>query len=146
MILNTRTPSKIMLTTLDTSLLKAKADAYVIENHGPDYTAGLGRTFAAIETPEGVFALCTEGVGPSGPISKDNPLVVDIYAEQEGYIAMVPVASANLDADDVRKMMTGPQVNLAEHVRTFGARLDANYEMWLRRLSPLANALSLSAQ
>lgn len=141
-----RTPSKITVTALDLTPVKASSDAFIKKNQGEEYRAGFGIPWGIVETSEGLFAINTEGVGPDGPISEENPLVVDIYAEQDGFLALMPVASMSLNADEVRKMATGPAVPLADHVRTFGARLDANYETWLRRLSPIANALSLTAQ
>jgi hypothetical protein len=140
-----RTPSSIKVTLLDLSSQQESADAWIKGQRGEEYRAGFGLAWGIVETPEGLFAICTEGVGPDGPITAENPLHVDIYAEREGFIAIVPCGQMTLDADDVRKYATGPEVPLAEHVRTFGARLEANYEMWLRRLSPLDNARSLTA-
>ncbi len=128
-----RTPSTVILTTLDLSKTQAQADAYVKADKGEQYHAGLGFPLAAIDTPGGLYVLCNEGVGVK--VTDDEPYTLDIYAEQEGFIAMFPVAQGALKPAAIREAMTGEPVALHDFIRAFGARLEDNYNLWDRTLS-----------
>jgi hypothetical protein len=81
-------------------------------------------TYALAHGPDGRnYVICSEGVG--WEVTTDEPLYVQTFSG--GYelsLAEVFTASAH-----------GTDVDLADHIRTFGSRLDSNHYMWHARLS-----------
>lgn len=150
-----RIPTPVEVTLLDLSTVEVDAldylrrEAQVAREHGqPDKQmpekVRAGEAWGVVETSHGLYALCTEGVGPGHPITDDDPLLVDIFVERheedgdKTFIAMFPSCQARLKPEDLREKMTGEKVNLAEYVRTFGARLESNYESWRQLLETAA--------
>lgn len=134
-----RTPTNIEVTPLDFS--EREADALeVVRKTYPDATHVNFEKVGIVRTNEGIFALCTEGVGSADPISEDNPLIVDVSHETRnpdgkgGTFGAMPCVTLSLDAEGAEQYATGEPVNLAEFVRTFGNRLHQNYEGWRRTL------------
>lgn len=133
------------VTLLDLSEVEACALTFLrekAERDGTDMPSSVkvGYRWGCFGCPDGsLYALCDEGVGTAKPITDDDPLVVDVYVDgYEGqksgsFISIFPAASVNLGPDRVRQYRTGERVNLAEFIRTFGARLDSNYESWRRK-------------
>lgn len=82
--------------------------------------------YAMATGPDGtVYVICSEGVG--WQVTPDRPLIVDTWS---GEVTVI--------LDDVRTAAAaGTDVDLADHVRTFGSRLDSNHAMWVRRLTPV---------
>lgn len=133
-----RIASGVTLTRLDLASKKAETDAFIKQAKGEEYTARYGYAYAVAEVDGVLYALCTEGVGQ--PVTEDEPLVIDVYAEKPGRMAIMPVAQMTLTPAEVREIATGEQVRLEDFVRSFGARLEANYSLWANRLNPTRNA------
>ena len=135
-----RTPTDIEITPLDLTSRKEDALTFVRENKEPKATEATFMSWGIVETPQGIFALCTEGVGPGDVITDEAPLVIDVNYRIDnpdgkgGSFSAFPVASFTLNDEEVREFATGEPVNLAEWVRTFGNRLEVNYEGWRRAL------------
>jgi hypothetical protein len=72
------------------------------------------------------YVICSEGVG--WEVTDDRPLTVQTYAGTTYELSLFDVQwrAAADDASDV---------DLADHIRTFGSRLDANHYGWVARLS-----------
>lgn len=68
------------------------------------------------------YVICTEGVG--WEVTPDRPLFVDTWSG--GYD--MPLSEV------VDRAAHGEDVDLADHVRTFGSRLESNFHMWSRRI------------
>jgi len=149
---STRTPTDIEVTVLDLSDVEAEALAYLRAHAQTDIDLGkddvqmpskvrVGEKTGVVETPDGsLYAFGTEGVGSSTPISDENPLVLDVYItgyeeRGDGFISMFPSAQSKLTAEQVRERMTDEKTNLADFIRTFGSRLDSNYESWRKLLA-----------
>lgn len=70
-----------------------------------------------------VYVICSEGVG--WRITEDSPLYVQSMSG--GYeLSLAEVFTASVHGTDV---------DLADHIRTFGSRLDSNHYEWFHRLS-----------
>lgn len=138
-----RTPSNVTLTLLDLTRDEAEATEFVRKQAGAtaeDSTrAEFGqRKVAAIEVNGKIYALGEEGVGQE--VTDEIPLTLDIFSKSDTGFGIFPVATASLTPDEVRARMTGEPVLLEDLIRRFGARLEANYAIWLRTLSPAALA------
>jgi len=104
------------------------------QQHNPDiariYHVG---QFGFIETTDGLFALNDDGVGDTDPITDTNPLQIGICAEynREGKKSFdaFPQWIVKLTPDDIRRF-AGEKQNLADFIRTFGSRLQTNFEKW----------------
>lgn len=70
-----------------------------------------------------VYVICTEGVG--WEVTSDRPLFVDSMAGGYELPLAAVMAAASL----------GKTVDLADHIRTFGSRLDSNHYQWHARLT-----------
>lgn len=137
----TRTPTDVMVTPLDLSAVEAEAAAYLTKHREVDGKSAVTKvttnhTWGVVETPQGLFALCSEGVGPDDPITDEKPLRVEMwvraYADkgEDTFISIFPEVASKLGPEELRGYATDERVNLADFIRTFGARLDGNYSMW----------------
>jgi hypothetical protein len=146
-----RTPTTIEVTPLDLSDVEAEALNYLRAHAQTDRDlgkddvkmpskVGISPAWGIVERPDGaLYALCSEGVGPDKPITDERPLLVDVFVESyesddSEFISMFPACQSKLTPAQLRKRATGEPVNLAAFVRTFGSRLDANYEQWRKLL------------
>jgi len=89
--------------------------------------------FCFIDTTDGLFAFNNDGVGDTDPITDTNPLQIGICAEynREGKQSFdaFPQWIVKLTPSDIRRF-AGEKQNLADFIRTFGSRLQANFEEW----------------
>lgn len=92
------------------------------------------------------YAISDEGVGPSKPITEDNPIQVSVivYKPQEDQTGSKPdttLWSTEFMSftwwPDLQDTWDDDTVNLADWIRTFGRRLEDNYRTWDKALSPL---------
>ena len=136
-----RTPTEILVHHINLDKLEAEALAFVHEEGelrkaiAPDATeckAGFS-PYGFVNTPKGLFALCSEGVG-DGPITDEDPYVVSFYPRTSRSGWILPACEAKLGPSAIRELADGTTSNLAEFIRSFGARLDNNYESWRRTL------------
>src|SRR5262245_37981283 len=126
-----RTPTDVTVTVLDLSDVEQNALDYLRAHAQTDRDLGkedvkipsrvrTGWKWGIVDTPHGIYALCTEGVGPSNPITEDNLLEVEIFVdayEDGGGISIFPACSYKLGENDLLKYATEEQVPLAEFVR-----------------------------
>jgi len=131
-----RTPTKVMVTILDLSPLESEALKMLDKKRFPEATSmEVGFTpHGFVETPQGLYALCQEGVGNANPITESNKYEVDFYARYENGGYCFPAVTGCLDADELRQYATTEKVNLADFIRKFGARLESNYDQWRQTL------------
>jgi len=142
-----RIPTRIKLTTLDLSKFEGEALEYLRAHAKTDVDLGkqdvkmpeavrFTEAWGAVETVRGLYALCTEGVGPDHALTDERQLSIDVFVDRyEGdgdqrFISMFPACVLKLKPEQVREAMTGPEVALADFIRSFGARLESNYEQW----------------
>jgi hypothetical protein len=82
-----------------------------------------------IWTPEGPCVLLTEGVGYA--VNPEGTLPVPVRGEAMSLF----VELVELPAADVVAAATGAEVDIADHIRVFGARLESNYSLWYRAIT-----------
>lgn len=134
-----RTPTAIMVTPLDfSSLNKSAFDALAKDDRYKEATECYSLKHGIVKTKRGLFVLDSEGVGPSEPITSDNPLAVDFWAKTQGGGGWVmPVVSGKLDDQDLLKLVTDQQINLSDWIENRGSRRNSNYESWRRHLEAI---------
>lgn len=115
-------PRGVKLHLLDIHRLEANATEQLAD--GSIYSVGFG-PWAAVEHGDRLYAVCVEGVGYE--VTEAQPLELDLYKETPGHISIIPSFRALLSPADVRDLITPEEVDLADHVRTFGARLEGNF-------------------
>ena len=101
-----------------------------------DTLEGRGGKVGYVDTPEGLYVLCAEGVG--GYVHNDYE--AECYA---GYdhgdgsktIGMFPICMMRLQDDEIRNAPVLAKVNLAKFIRTFGSRLEMNFKLHNDELS-----------
>ena len=90
-----------------------------------------------VERPEGIYMVTTEGTGPAKPVDVDNPATVDIWTRTEtetGHTgSMLP--EYTLTIENPRDYIGTNEIDLADHIRSFGNRLNRNFDMWKEALS-----------
>lgn len=137
--------SNVVVEVLDLSDVKSRALTYAndrlddgdelwdkVSTYGGDY----GRAF---DSDGNMFVLNTEGVGGSKPVSKEHPVFIEFHASREtdeGTVGtMLPVATAEMRDTDFADTPVVKEVNLADFIRSFGARLESNFDSWNRVLT-----------
>lgn len=132
----------VMLTLLELDDVVESATTFYKTRHpdreGVTVTMRLGfEPYAVADTDHGMFVVNNEGVGYE--VTDSDPLELDLYASfDEGgqqSFEVLPSVMSSLSPDDVREHATGEQVDLADLVRVFGARLETNFHVWHRELS-----------
>ena len=90
--------------------------------------------FGYIETPTGIYSLNSEGIGGKFPVTKKNPLEIDLYGkyDENGEISAdaIPCMLLKIDNEDIKKIPVLKQVNLGDFIRSFGVRLESNFNEW----------------
>ena len=96
--------------------------------------------FGFVKVGKKVFALDTEGVG--GQITPKKPFKVDWHICKPMQILLYPTCQSAINKKDMLELPVTKQVPLEEFVRplrnnqrSFGSRLDSNYEVWRRTLT-----------
>jgi len=104
------------------------------------------RGFGYVQTVNGMFVLCREGVGDSDAVTDTNKLLVDMYAEYdkpEGKTMEVfPSVTIELTDTEIIMLPTQSEEPLEKFIRSFGRRLEANYGVWLNHFmdnKPMSN-------
>lgn len=86
-----------------------------------------------------VFLICTEGVGYE--VTEDGGVEFEFhgnYTTDEPNVTkfdFMPFASIELSKAELLEYPVAEEVDLADHVRSFGARLEDNFWLWFKELS-----------
>jgi hypothetical protein len=118
------------VTLLDLTKQMAAALAKYQEAHpDSDVTkAESEKGWALATAPDGTdYLVCEEGVGY--PLH-DTDNTFDVWFSSEHSFQMLPAMTLTLTADEVKALATGEVVDLADHVRVFGGRLEDNFWLW----------------
>lgn len=95
------------------------------------------KPYGFVETKGGTFVLCNEGVGSYALLDAET-YRFDGYAhtptENGETFTIVPVVAEVLTVTEIKELATGETENLATFIRTFGDRLDRNYENYRREI------------
>jgi hypothetical protein len=114
----------------------------LIETVRQQYDIGLSATvdvgrydYALAEARDQAHVICSEGVGWNVTA---QPLRLPIYVASPGFMALAPQFEIELTANEVRECARPDKlVDLADLIRRFGSRLEDNFWLWHRRLSPV---------
>lgn len=145
---------------LDMSALEADALEFRQKTHPDCYEARIyGGKIAMKKSVNGhLYTVCTEGVGPDGGVSNDDPLFIEFHGSYHvreeskfddllgrnvpGEIIsgshtfdFMPFASCTLTPEELRSFPVAEEVDLADFIRSFGARLEGNFWAWFKVLS-----------
>ena len=90
-----------------------------------------------VDTTEGLYVLCEEGVGDNHAMKEDEPYSVELYGHSKAEFGIFPSCTAKVPESKFREM-SYVEVNLADFVRRFGHRLESNFNCWNRKLNPIA--------
>lgn len=126
----------ITLTLLDLTHVTAQARKEIApaEPNPQEVDVSLGfEPYAMAEHGGKLYVVCHEGVG--WEVTDDDPFPLDLYVSRPGHLAIAPRFSALLRPEEVRAAATEQTVDLADHVRRFGSRLEANFWTWHRALT-----------
>lgn len=128
-----RTPSGITVTVPDISAPLAQAlqafnKEQLEDGELPASELTFG-TFGYVLTKQGMFVLCTEGVGDSKPITPDNRYEVDLHTPNTALVCAIKFTDTELIM-----LPTAREVPLEDFIRQFGGRLESNYSIWLAAL------------
>ena len=123
-----------MLTLLDLTEQTAAALEFS-QAGGKDWTEmdPHNAPLAIAERGDRLYVIGSEGVGYE--VTEESPLEINFHGRKESSFSMFPVVAATLSPAEVRDLPTGEQVDLADHIRTFGGRLEDNFRLWYRTLT-----------
>ncbi len=99
---------------------------------GGTFNVGFG-PYAAFRDNGVWFIVNNEGVGAA--VSENDPYMVPLYRKLEGAIQLFPELQGSLRPADVEELL-GEPIDLADLIRVFGGRLEDNFWIWHRVLSP----------
>ena len=133
-----REESTVMVELLDFESHKAEALAYWHDQGNEADRMTITNSHGVVVTDDGVFALCSEGVGSENPVTSEKPFILDFHSEtdiESGHsFSFVPVLTMKLDNERLLECRTGEKVALHDFIRKFGDRLERNYGEWRRLL------------
>ena len=105
-----------------------------IAEPGPGETVRAGfDPYATVEHDGHLYVVCNEGVG--WEVTDDDPLPVDLYVSAPTGFGIFPRWEVTLTPADVHRLATDDEVDLADLIRSFGARLESNFWAWHRTLT-----------
>jgi len=88
-------------------------------------------TVGYVETPVGIYALDDEGCGNLHPVSdsdEDSAIEFDYFIDEDNSISIMPEGFFILKAKGLTDLPVKEEVLLHDFIRSFGARLEINYE------------------
>jgi hypothetical protein len=130
-----RRQSNIMVHVIDHARINADMTAYYRDKH-PDAEDDVRvevsfHPYGYVDTPQGMYVLCNEGVGNASPMLDSETYRFDGYVQRDHSFAIMPEIASVLTAREIREHDTGERVPLSEFIRRFGARLDQNHDSWV---------------
>lgn len=123
----TRTRPSVMVNKIDNmklgDLLNTKTDRNDLE----------GETMVVVNTPEGLATVCSEGVG--------------WWKNDDGnYLVGAWVGYSNptfyLSEDELLSCLSSEEIDLAEFIRSFGDRLENNFDLWYSQVKGVSQDIS----
>jgi hypothetical protein len=140
-------PRGVMVKVLDMSELEASALEYRQRTHPDCYNAKIyGGKTAVAEKDGKLFMICTEGVGYE--VTDEEPAYFEFHGnyvirdEETGEIVsgkesfdFMPFAEVTKTPAELMSYPVVEEVDLADFIRSFGARLESNFWLWFKELS-----------
>lgn len=115
--------------------LKERGSDEVIDAATPD------EPYAVSDTPNGLYLIDTEGVG--WQVTDEKPLRAlgfntrwtDKSGQSHQSFTGGTLEGVALTPEEVRSILSDEEVDLADHVRVFGDRLEVNFSIWHSRIN-----------
>jgi len=130
--------SKINVNVIDLSKKEKAAFDYMQEKEYREDLDSLEITqrWGYVETPNGIYLLCEEGVGQREPVDGEHLARFEFirrFKKDNGATSLeiYPCVGVSMNDEDLLKLPVKEVVTLDKFIRTFGSRLEANYEQWL---------------
>jgi hypothetical protein len=146
-----REPTAVTVNVLDLTSLYADALEW-LKAHKPERAAqctgmSSGWEKGYVKTANGdLYILDRDGIGHNSPVTDENPVIINIYADSNAVISGKPDISASLGKSDLLKLPVKATENLANFIRSFGSRLESNYRDWHSLLEPLVTPISQAVE
>jgi len=130
-----RTKTDINVQVIDTDALLSKLQDRVTDaaNRPRGTKLTVYMRYGLVWTAKGHFLLCSEGVGGHKPVEEQRQ-PIDISVEGE----YAPLVSVFVNGENVHELPVKESVELSEFIREFGSRLEQNFQIWKRFLTPIA--------
>ena len=93
---------------------------------------------AVVQTKDGIATICSEGVG--WKMSEIGELTIQIY-NSDGFISYVDAPAVFV----IGALTSGTEVELADFIRTFGARLDNNFHIWKNQIEGIPQVFEMES-
>lgn len=124
--------SNVVVKVLDLSKLEQEAFDYLKrKNIEESYTRCESRfNWGIVETSNGLYALCDEGVGPGKPITEEHPLFLEFHGKSDQSFSLFPIVGSSVNDKELKELPVKEEKNLANFIRTFGSRLETNFNEW----------------
>lgn len=125
--MNDRKRPSLMVATIDrdkaTAIIKERFKEYNTEHI-------VAQPMAVVNTKDGLATICIEGVGW---IADDNGNYTLLFFNQmsDGYI--------DITAQQLASIISDEQTDLSTFIRTFGDRLENNFDLWYYRAKSYEN-------
>jgi hypothetical protein len=139
--------SDVYVEVLDLSELEQDTLRFIQQKGGEkNWVEICSVSLARIETTEGLFSVCSEGVGSEFPITEENKAGVILFATTISDIEMEEEGKQSwfmrridefLGPDEIRAFPVKEVVNLADFIERSGSRLERNFNFWNEKLSPI---------
>ncbi len=85
-----------------------------------------------------LYVIDRDGTGYSNPINNQNPVKINLYGVSWEFLHTTLV-TAKLTYSDILALPVKGEENLANFIRTYGSRLEANYQEWKDFLEPMTS-------
>ena len=92
---------------------------------------------AVVQTKGGIATICSEGVGWME--NQFGELTIQVY--RDGFITYLEVPTVFV----VGALANGTEVELADFIRTFGARLDNNFHIWKNQIEGIPQVFEMES-
>ena len=95
-----------------------------------------------VKIGDDIWIINNEGVGEVEPATEDQPHAIELFGHAGGSHSIFPVVGINLTPELVLPLPVDEVVDLADHIRSFGSRLDANVRVWANHFHALLETVN----
>ena len=137
-----RTPSKIKVNVLDLTEKEKEAFDHM-QNVDPREdleSVKVSQTWGYVETPNGIYLICKEGVGEREQVSDEYPARFQFSREfrrdgEQRSFELSPCVGISMNDEDLLCLPVKEVTTLDKFIRVYNSRLESNYEQWQDYLS-----------
>jgi hypothetical protein len=149
-----RSPSGYVVTEVDVMpAVLREQDAFRARTKKLGHCLETNFRYAYIEIEERLFFIDSEGAEQTlGHVSDDLPATIQLYEAHDNMKAIFASQTVTLTPMEIKALPVLRTLPLEEHIRTFGTRLEKNYNLWMWTLNrategkPTRRAYQLKAE